>query len=225
MTSGWPPAPDRGARSWRQIQAPSAVLRLAVEETAQAERSRGQRVHRAVEQQIARLAGAELPVGAFCSSSSRSMRLRSAGFADLALVLQGDVLRAIVAVANLEAGAAAIDLQLLGPACRQRDADDGDPALAILAHHQGRLALIAQACGALGSLPSSITATPPGTGLFSRRVMKPSAWAGNARERANSRAKTRDMDGSVAVGNGPSSRKPRARERAKNVRRLPRGFA
>jgi len=54
------------------------------------------------------------------------------------------VLGAIVAAANLKTRAAAIDLQLLGTCLdRQRDADDGDPALAILTHHQGRLALVA----------------------------------------------------------------------------------
>ena len=55
---------DRRAGLGGEIQARVRVALLAVEETAQAER-RGQRaVHRAVEQQIARLAGAELPVGA-----------------------------------------------------------------------------------------------------------------------------------------------------------------
>ncbi len=136
---------DRGAGLGGEIQARVRVALLAVEETAQAER-RGQRaVHRAVEQQIARLAGAELPVGAVLLIQFTLDALEVCGVrVDLTLVLQGDVLRAIVAVANLEAGAAAIDLQLLGAGlCRQRDADDGDPALAILAHHQGRLALIA----------------------------------------------------------------------------------
>lgn len=107
---------------------PECGLRLAVEETAQAER-RGQRaVHRAVEQQIARLAGAELPVGAVLLIQFTLDALEVCGVrVDLALVLQGDVLRAIVAVANLEAGAAAIDLQLLGPAF----ADSGMPTMAI----------------------------------------------------------------------------------------------
>ena len=56
----------------------------------------------------------------------------------------GDVLRAIVAAANLETRAAAIDLQLLGTCLdRQRDADDGNPAFAVLAYHQRRFALVA----------------------------------------------------------------------------------
>ncbi len=54
------------------------------------------------------------------------------------------MLGAIVAAANLKTRAAAIDLQLLGTCLdRQRDADDGNPALAVLAYHQRRFALVA----------------------------------------------------------------------------------
>ena len=49
------------------------------------------------------------------------------------------------------------------------------------------------ALGAGPALPSWTTATPPGTGLFRVRLMKPSAWAGRARRVANSRQKTRNM--------------------------------
>jgi len=92
------------------------------------------------------LAGyAELPVGAglfvqFALDALEVCRIRI----DLALVLQRDVLRSIVAALDLEGLGTAIDLQLLRARLhRQRDADDGDPAFAILTHHQGRLALIA----------------------------------------------------------------------------------
>src|SRR3546814_1859158 len=55
---------DRRAALGGEIQARVRVTLLAVEETAQAERRRQRAVHRAIEQQIAWLVGAELPVGA-----------------------------------------------------------------------------------------------------------------------------------------------------------------
>ncbi|CAM5321666.1 hypothetical protein SSTU70S_05170 [Stutzerimonas stutzeri] len=63
---------------------------------------------------------------------------------DLPLVLQRDVLRAVFAAGDLEGPWLTVDLQRLraGPG-RQRDADDGDPALAFLAEHQRRFVLIA----------------------------------------------------------------------------------
>ncbi|KPW14438.1 Uncharacterized protein ALO42_05453 [Pseudomonas syringae pv. atrofaciens] len=51
-------------------------------------------------------------------------------------------------------------------------------------------------------MPRSITATPPGTGLSSARVMKLSAWAGRQSSRANSGAIKRSIRQSVQKGEG-----------------------
>jgi hypothetical protein len=51
----------------------------------------------------------------------------------------------------------------------QRDADDGQPVVLLL-DHQHRFAVDSW-LSALARGPRSTTATPPGTGLFSRRVM------------------------------------------------------
>ncbi|MNQ90455.1 hypothetical protein D3C85_1057980 [compost metagenome] len=122
------------------------VALLAVEEAAQAERAGQRPADRLVEQQVARLARAELAVGVglYRQFALDARQVGGVG-RDLLLVLQGDALFLVVAAADAEGQAAAVVHFELFAACldRQRHADHGDPAPAILPDHQHRLALVA----------------------------------------------------------------------------------
>lgn len=131
------------------------VALLAIEEAAQTKRAGEGPLDRFVEQQIAGLGGTEGLIGQgllgqFAVDAHHVFGQRI----DLAAVLELDVLLAIVLGRDSEAeGAAIIDRQLLGSLRGfEGNADDGNPALAILSHDQHRLVLIAD-CGGLQPIP------------------------------------------------------------------------
>ena len=100
-----------------------------------------------VEQQIARRTRAELLVGAglLGQLTLDAFEIGRARI-DLLLVFQADVLLLIALAADLKGQRLrARDLNLLLAGFdRQWNADDGDPAPTVLAHHQHRFALIAR---------------------------------------------------------------------------------
>jgi len=121
------------------------VAFLAIEEATQTERRGERAIDRTVEQQVAGLIGAELAIGFGLLGQLAFDALEIVGiWIDLALVLQGDVLCAVFAGLDLEAERAASDIHLLLAGLdRERDAEDGDPALAVFADYQCGLVLIA----------------------------------------------------------------------------------
>ncbi len=136
---------DRCAGLGGEIQPRMRIAFFTVEEAAQAERRGERTIDGFVEQQVAGLVGAEAPVGFGLFGQFPLDALEVVGVrVDLAFVLQGDVLGAVFARLDLEAALAAIDLDLLCAGLgRERDTEDGDPALAVLVDHQCRLALVA----------------------------------------------------------------------------------
>ena len=115
---------------------------FAVEETAQAEGAGKAAVDRAIEQQVAGLAGAECPVGGdlFVEFTLDAFQMLGIG-RDMFLIGQLDVLLGVLAVGDVEGQALAVrELDMIGAGlCRQRDAGDGDPAFTVLADDQQRL--------------------------------------------------------------------------------------
>ncbi|MNM19107.1 hypothetical protein D3C81_294090 [compost metagenome] len=130
------------------------IALLAVEEAAQPERAGEGALDRLVEQQVAGLGGAEGLVGQgllgqFPVDAGHVLGQRI----DLTGVFELDVLLTIMLVADREAqGAAIVRGHLMGAGLAlERDADDGDPALALFLHHQDGFVLIPHG-GRLGAV-------------------------------------------------------------------------
>ena len=136
---------DRRATVGGEIQARMWVAFLAIEEAAQTEGAGQRAVDWPVEQQVAWLAWAELLVGAGLLGQFALDTFEVLGVGgDLLLILDGDALLGVVLAAHLKAEClTARDLYLLSARFdAERDADNGDPALAVFTHGQHRLALI-----------------------------------------------------------------------------------
>src|SRR5690606_28799440 len=137
---------DRGAGADREIQARVRVALLAVEEAAQAKGRRQRAGYRLVEQQVARLAGAELAVGGRLLGQLALDALEiGRARVDLFFFLLGVALLAVEYAADFERARLATGRQrLLAGFARQRNTDDGNPGLPILPYYQLRFALIAR---------------------------------------------------------------------------------